>query len=174
TGAVGRRQYQGSVTGAGHHPGAHPAQGGLRARRAELDRYGDHGGPGGEPHDHFHGASGVRDRRAGGDRTSSTTGDTSGQGGRGKRGTFDRPDVLGTARRPCPLDLTAARRPLRAARWGGRPFPRTGATSVKKSQLKPWLKECWVIPPKANAAFVAAMEDVLEVYTRPYDPRFPQ
>lgn len=36
------------------------------------------------------------------------------------------------------------------------------------------MKECWVIPPKANAAFVAAMEDVLEVYTRPYDPRFPQ
>ena len=26
-----------------------------------------------------------------------------------------------------------------------------------------------MIPPKANAAFVAAMEDVLEVYTRPYD-----
>jgi hypothetical protein len=26
-----------------------------------------------------------------------------------------------------------------------------------------------VIPPKANAGFVAAMEDVLEVYTRPYD-----
>lgn len=27
-----------------------------------------------------------------------------------------------------------------------------------------------MIPPKANAAFVAAMEDVLEVYTRPRDP----
>jgi hypothetical protein len=31
-----------------------------------------------------------------------------------------------------------------------------------------------VIPPQANAAFVCAMEDVLEVYTRPYDPRHPQ
>jgi len=30
------------------------------------------------------------------------------------------------------------------------------------------------LPPEANAAFVAAMEDVLEVYTRPYDPRRPQ
>jgi hypothetical protein len=30
-----------------------------------------------------------------------------------------------------------------------------------------------VIPPKANAAFVAAMEDVLEVYTRPHDPSRP-
>ncbi len=27
----------------------------------------------------------------------------------------------------------------------------------------------WVIPPKADAAFVAAMEDVLEVDTRPHD-----
>lgn len=30
-----------------------------------------------------------------------------------------------------------------------------------------------MIPPKANAAFVAAMEDVLEVYTRPHDPDRP-
>jgi hypothetical protein len=30
-----------------------------------------------------------------------------------------------------------------------------------------------VIPPKANAAFVAAMEDVLCVYTRPHDPARP-
>jgi hypothetical protein len=30
-----------------------------------------------------------------------------------------------------------------------------------------------VIPPDANAAFVAAMEDVLEVYTRPHDPKRP-
>ena len=30
-----------------------------------------------------------------------------------------------------------------------------------------------VIPPKSNAAFVAAMEDVLAVYTRPHDPDRP-
>jgi len=30
-----------------------------------------------------------------------------------------------------------------------------------------------VLPPKANAGFVAAMEDVLEVYARPYDERRP-
>jgi DDE superfamily endonuclease len=39
--------------------------------------------------------------------------------------------------------------------------------------LKPHLNEYYVIPPKANAAFVAAMEDVLEVYTRPHDPARP-
>ena len=30
-----------------------------------------------------------------------------------------------------------------------------------------------VHPPSQNAAFVAAMEDVLELYSRPYDPEFP-
>ena len=30
-----------------------------------------------------------------------------------------------------------------------------------------------MIPPKANSAFVAAMEDVLDVYTRPHDPARP-
>ena len=30
-----------------------------------------------------------------------------------------------------------------------------------------------MIPPEANAGFVAAMEDVLEVYTRPHDPNRP-
>jgi hypothetical protein len=36
------------------------------------------------------------------------------------------------------------------------------------------LKEQWCIAPTADAAFVCAMEDVLDVYTRPYDPRYPQ
>jgi DDE superfamily endonuclease len=31
----------------------------------------------------------------------------------------------------------------------------------------------WCIPPQQNAAFVADMEQVLDVYQRPYDPRFP-
>lgn len=31
----------------------------------------------------------------------------------------------------------------------------------------------WCIPPEQDAAFVAAMEQVLTVYQRPYDPRFP-
>lgn len=31
----------------------------------------------------------------------------------------------------------------------------------------------WCIPPKQNAEFVACMEDVLEVYARPYKKKFP-
>jgi hypothetical protein len=34
-------------------------------------------------------------------------------------------------------------------------------------------REQWVIPPMANSAFVAAMEDVLAVSTRPRDPDRP-
>jgi len=35
------------------------------------------------------------------------------------------------------------------------------------------LKKAWCIPPKANGEFVWKMEDVLEVYRRPYDPKRP-
>ena len=35
------------------------------------------------------------------------------------------------------------------------------------------MKEQWCIPPKQDAAFVCNMEDVLEVYKRPYDPKRP-
>lgn len=33
--------------------------------------------------------------------------------------------------------------------------------------------EYWVIPPKADAEFVAGMEEVLDTYARPYDPACP-
>lgn len=39
--------------------------------------------------------------------------------------------------------------------------------------MKPWLSKQWCIPPKANAEFVWKMEDVLEVYKRPYDAKRP-
>jgi len=35
------------------------------------------------------------------------------------------------------------------------------------------LSKYWKIPPDENAAFVAAMEDVLEIYKLPYDPLYP-
>jgi len=44
---------------------------------------------------------------------------------------------------------------------------------LQDNELKPWLKEEWCIPPKANAEFVYHMEDVLDVYTQPEDPRVP-
>ena len=47
--------------------------------------------------------------------------------------------------------------------------PRRFARRLKKNELKPWLKQSWCIPPGQSAEFVCAMEDVLEVYQRPYD-----
>ena len=35
------------------------------------------------------------------------------------------------------------------------------------------MKKMWCIPPKQNAEFVARMEDVLEVYSRPFDEKQP-
>jgi hypothetical protein len=43
----------------------------------------------------------------------------------------------------------------------------------KKNKLKPWLKKEYCIPPKQNAAFVCQMEEVLDVYCRPYDANYP-
>lgn len=45
---------------------------------------------------------------------------------------------------------------------------------LNTNELKPWLKKQWCIPPQANAEFVCQMEEVLSVYTRPYDERYPQ
>ena len=44
---------------------------------------------------------------------------------------------------------------------------------MQANELKPWLKEEWCIPPKQHAEFVYHMEEVLEVYQRPEDVRFP-
>ena len=45
--------------------------------------------------------------------------------------------------------------------------------NIKKNELQPHRKKYWKIPPKGSAAFVAAMEDVLDVYHLPYDPQYP-
>jgi hypothetical protein len=44
---------------------------------------------------------------------------------------------------------------------------------TQKNILKPRLQKQWVIPPDANAAFLAGIKDVLGVYQRSHDPEFP-
>lgn len=39
--------------------------------------------------------------------------------------------------------------------------------------MTPWVIRKWLIPPEQDAAYVAAMEAVLDVYARPYDPLHP-
>ena len=54
---------------------------------------------------------------------------------------------------------------------GGRggDFPFEGPQGFKKNALKPWLSACWCLPPKHNAEFVYAMEDVLATYSRTFN-----
>jgi hypothetical protein len=44
---------------------------------------------------------------------------------------------------------------------------------IKKNELKPHLRKQWVIPPEQNAGFVANMEDILELYSQPFNPSVP-
>ncbi len=53
-------------------------------------------------------------------------------------------------------------------------LPRNRAADAKKNEVKPWLTQEWCIPPDHSGDFVAHMEDVLEVYTLPFDPQRPQ
>lgn len=45
--------------------------------------------------------------------------------------------------------------------------------TLKKNQMTKRKIEYWVIPPEADAEFAASMEEVLDVYARPYDSRYP-
>ena len=45
--------------------------------------------------------------------------------------------------------------------------------TLKANELKPWLKKEWCIPPEHHGEFVCQMEETLEVYRRPLDPRRP-
>jgi transposase len=51
--------------------------------------------------------------------------------------------------------------------------PKTVERTLKKNELKPHLRQCWVIPPEQNEEFVAHMEDVLGLYQCPYDEKNP-
>ena len=60
----------------------------------------------------------------------------------------------------------------RGVRTGGVFVSRDGPAAAEKNTLKPWLKKQWCIP-KVGGEFVAAMEDVLDLYAEPYDPQRP-
>lgn len=44
--------------------------------------------------------------------------------------------------------------------------------TLKKNQVKPWLKQQWYIP-QLNAEYVLRMEDLLDLYNEPLDPKRP-
>jgi DDE superfamily endonuclease/Winged helix-turn helix len=90
-------------------------------------------------------------------------------------GASDRSGLLGASERQKALERASSGRAFRSAGVRRRAhLPRACKAHSQKSAIKPWLKGQWSIPPKQDASFVWRMEDVLEVYTRPYEERFPQ
>lgn len=55
---------------------------------------------------------------------------------------------------------------------GGLYYRQYHLQSYEKNKIKPWLVKEWCIP-KADAGFVAKLEDVPEFYRRPYTPPNP-
>ncbi len=71
------------------------------------------------------------------------------------------------------MDAQAAGRSSGALEPGGEHQRVNGGQSAQKNELNPWPTEQWHPPPEQSAAFVRAMEDVLEVYARPRDEKRP-
>lgn len=44
---------------------------------------------------------------------------------------------------------------------------------LQRNEIRPHLNEYWCIPPTEDADFVAAMEDILDLYQQPFDPKRP-
>ena len=49
----------------------------------------------------------------------------------------------------------------------------TVGQALEKNDIQPWIVQTWCVPPKADAAFVWRLEDVLQTSRLPYDPRYP-
>src|SRR5512133_3734424 len=94
--------------------------------------------------------------------------------GRGAGGAAGRADLQRPTGRPPALDAAAAGRSAGGAAGGGVGVVRDGPPGLEANRLKPWLTQRWCIPPEQDGEFCWRMEDVLEVSTRPHDPRRPQ
>src|SRR6266849_2041240 len=81
--------------------------------------------------------------------------------------------LLQTSQGPRALELAVVGEQGRGTRHCRSRQRQHNRADAQKNTLKPHRRQQWVIPPKANSAFVAAMEDVLAVYTRPRDPDCP-
>src|SRR5829696_2006419 len=153
-----------------------PIRGGARPA-AHHDQPGR--GPGQRPDPRSHPAQGQPGRGRAGlagrrDRPQTARTPVPPPAGRRAGGPSGRPDLQRPTRGPQALDVAAAGRAVGRAPGRGVDLVRDGPAGLKANQLKPWLTQRWCIPPEHDAEFVWRMEDVLAVYTRPYDPLRPQ
>src|SRR6185369_16142350 len=77
------------------------------------------------------------------------------------------------AHRPTPLDPATTGRPSHRVGLCGLDCPRDPAPDSQKNTLKPWQHPQWCLP-EVSGEFVAAREDVLDLYAEPYDPKRPK
>jgi hypothetical protein len=76
--------------------------------------------------------------------------------------------VLGSAARILPLDLGFDRGGSAAARLGRwLNWPRDSSDLLQEHDLKPWQEKMWCIA-ELDEQYIERMEDVLDVYERPY------
>ena len=103
------------------------------------------------------------------------TGDAAsrGQGYRRRRGSYHSSRLRRSSQGICQVDASSSCRQVGQTGVYRIYISYAGRPHSKKNEYKPHLKKCWCIPASHNAAFVAAMEDVLEVYSRPYDAKHP-
>ena len=78
-----------------------------------------------------------------------------------------------TASRICQLESAFVGPPCGGIGDCGNDQPRDGASDIKKNGMTNRKIEYWVIPPEADAEFVAGMEEVLDTYTQPHDAACP-
>src|SRR3989304_2677481 len=95
------------------------------------------------------------------------------EGGGGGGPPRGRGGVPPAPRRAGAVDFAIVERQVGRARSRRVDQPRVRAADVKKNEIKPWLKQHWVLPKPDDPDFVCAMEDVLDVYQRPQDPLRP-
>src|SRR5208282_1563292 len=166
---------EGKEPGAAVAEGAGLVEGRCLGSRGRLERQPDHQSAGDQPIHGLPGAQATGGRGLRGGVEPQATRDAGGCADLRRR-EGSQTDCLGlfqTAPGPRALDLAVVGEQGRGTphcRSRQRLNDRAGA---QKNVLKPHRRQQWVIPPKANGAFVAAMEDVLSVYTRPRDPDCP-
>src|SRR5690349_23033344 len=155
-------------------PRARPAPGRRGGRRPGVDRRDDRGGGAGERAHDRAGAPAVRGAGAGGGAAAQAVpAALRAQAGRGAGSPSPRPGLRPAARGQGALVAAPAGRAHGRAGARGHALARDGAPDAQKNELKPHLRKTWCIPPKQSAEFVYHMEDVLEVYRRPHDPKHP-
>ena len=162
----GRRQVQGVVIEGAASAGV--AQGGCG--RSRLDRRRDRRCvwlPNENGREH---SRALRCRRLRSDAGGQVAGGTASEIARWRTGGEGDRDAFGIAAGGlCELDIAVVGRAGGGAGNRGIDQSRDGASHAKKNGMTKRKIAYWVIPPEADGEFVAAMEDVLEIYSRPYD-----